>query len=252
MRIVTDPAASSKFHAASGSRPSFSAILGHIMDLEHSAKGTKTAILIDFDGTATLDDNQDLIFRAFAPPEWEAIDEQWMQGKLSTMEEFAWIFPRMKASQREIEACLDGSRLDPGFVPLVEHARTKGYAFAILSDGLQWVIEYVTRRAGMERLVIYANQILFKKDGYELSYPWYDPSTPLRGTGKCAIIRRYQAQGYRVVFIGDGVSDVEAAQAADVACARGRLVELCRKANIPAIRFDRLTGLLEQLKAKSL
>ena len=46
------------------------------------------------------------------------------------------------------------------------------------------------------------------------------------------------------MFIGDGLTDVEAAEVADVVYARAGLWKYCRERDIPAIEFSDLADLL--------
>ncbi len=212
-------------------------------------QGQPGAVLCDFDGTATPCEVIGLIYSRFASGNCDQLVQQWLRGEISTPEELRGCFATIKASREEMEAELASTPLDPGFPALVEFCRQRGYPFAILSDGLRWYIDYILQQHGFQDFTVYANEITFKPEGYTLTFPWYSSDTPRRGTSKPMIIRRYQAEGYKVVFIGDGLSDIEAVKAADVVYARADLLEYCRLNGIPGTGFSDISDLLKRWKS---
>ena len=205
----------------------------------------RVAVLCDFDGTATLIDVTDTLYLEFGDEVCNATTERWSRGEITTPEELRICFSRMYAKKDEMEAFLDTVPLDPGFEDLVSFCERRGYHFAVLSDGLHWYIDRILERHGFEDLTVYCNEIEFREDGVELSFPWHDPSSPMRGTSKPSIVRRYQRQGFEVVFIGDGLSDVEVAGVADLVYAKDRFLEHCRENGQAAIPFSELADVVE-------
>lgn len=205
----------------------------------------KVAVLCDFDGTATLVDVTDTLYLKFGDEVCQATMKRWARGEITTPEELRTCFPRMYSRKAEMEDFLDTVPLDPGFETLVSFCRRRGYSFAVLSDGLHWYIDRILERHGFDSLTVYANEIEFTEDGVELSFPWHDPDWPMRGVPKPSIVNRYQDEGFHVVFIGDGLSDAEVAGVADLLYAKGRFLEYCREAGVPAIPFSELGDVVE-------
>ncbi len=209
-------------------------------------EGKRIAVMCDFDGTITKGGVIDLLYRAFADSScWELVD-RWIRGEISTLDEMQGCFSTMKATRQEMEAILGRVEIDPGFPELVDFCKGRGYLLAILSDGLRWYIDYVLTHQGIGDLPIYANEIHFLEDGYRITTPWYSPQTPRRGVSKPGIIQNYRDMGYKVVFIGDGLSDIEAVDAADLLYARDELLEYCQKRGIPAIAFTDMRDLISK------
>ena len=205
----------------------------------------KLAVLCDFDGTITVGQVLDILYNNFADPCCNELIQRWVRGEISTVEEIEGCFATMKANQAEMEAALDReAQLDPAFPDLVQFCRQRGYPLAIVSDGLQWYIEYVLNKFGFAGLPVYANQIEFLPDGFRITMPWYDPETPKRGVSKPAILRRYKKEGYAIVFIGDGLSDIEAVPFADIVFAHQTLWEYCQENGFPAIKIRGLADAL--------
>lgn len=208
----------------------------------------KLAVLCDFDGTITPGDILDILYTKFAGPECQELAKKWFKGEISTPAEIQGCFASMRATQAEMESALDPVRIDPSFADLVRFCREQGYKFAILSDGLGWYIGYILQRHGIADVTVYANEIEFAPDGMRIHSPWYHPNTPLRGTSKPAIIQKYQAEGYKVVFIGDGPTDVEAVEVADFVFAKGRLVEYCTIKGVPFTAFNHFSNVIQHWK----
>lgn len=207
------------------------------------------AVLCDFDGTITIGGVLDLLYKEFAgPPCWDLV-QGWIRGEVTTPQELQGCFASMKATRGQMEALLDTVRIDPSFPEFVQFCRRQGYPLAILSDGLEWYIRHILGRYGILHLPIYANEITFLPEGYQISTPWYDPLTPRRGVSKPSIIARYQGTGSKVVFVGDGLSDIEAVSVADQVYARDELLEYCREKGIPAIGFADMGELIAKWKA---
>jgi 2-hydroxy-3-keto-5-methylthiopentenyl-1-phosphate phosphatase len=204
------------------------------------------AVLCDFDGTVVPCDTVEEIYRAFAGPACHQLNQRWLRGEIGTREELQGCFATITAGRAQMEALLDTIPVDPAFSRFVRFCGSQGYAFAILSDGLGWIISYILERVGLEELPIYANHIEFGPDGFRLQFPWYNRETPMRGVSKPTIVKRYQARGCRVAFIGDGLTDLEAAGVADVIYARDRLLQHCRERGIPAIDFSDFSDLLRK------
>ena len=69
--------------------------------------------------------------------------------------------------------------------------------------------------------------------GYDFAYP----DAPERGNSKALLVRRFQQQGYRVFYMGDGSSDFEAGEVADTVFAHRQMAAMCDAAGIPFTPF---------------
>jgi len=206
----------------------------------------KIAVLSDFDGTLTLQNALNTLYRKFGAPFCKEVEERWDRGEITTMEEITTCFSTFNASQADMEKALRGIALDPAVHQFLCFCRAQNYEFAIVSDGLLWYIDFILRNHGIYEVAIYANEIHFAPNGFQFSFPWHDSSSPLRGVSKLNIVRSYQARRYKVVFIGDGLSDTDAIQAADIVYARDELLEYARLHDIRTIAFNSLSDLLDK------
>jgi 2-hydroxy-3-keto-5-methylthiopentenyl-1-phosphate phosphatase len=205
---------------------------------------TDVAVLCDFDGTIVPCDTLTLIYREFAQPPCDQLTRQWIRGEISTRQELEGCFATIKASPAQMESVLLPIPMDSAFTSFLDFCGQRGYRFAILSDGVDWVINSILERHGIGGLTIYSNELRFEADGLRVSFPFFDPESPLRGVSKPAIIRRHQAEGFKVALIGDGLTDIEAAEVADIVYARDRLLEYCRERGIEAVAFSGFADLV--------
>jgi 2-hydroxy-3-keto-5-methylthiopentenyl-1-phosphate phosphatase len=205
------------------------------------------AVLTDFDATATTINVLDSLYAKFAEPSYAIHMERWNRGEISTMEELERVFSTVSATRNDMEVYLRTFALDPGFKSLITYCREQDYPFAIVSDGLRWYIDYILANYGIIGVKVFAGEIYFENRGFRFEYPWFDPEYPFRSTAKPAIIRDYQKRGYKVVFIGDGLSDVEAAGVADVVYAKDVLLQQARKRGFTVQEYKDLNDVLLDL-----
>jgi 2,3-diketo-5-methylthio-1-phosphopentane phosphatase len=200
----------------------------------------RVAVLCDFDGTVVPCQTIDGIYRRFAGPACQGYIEHWRRGEISSQQELQGCFSTITASRAELESFLDTIPIVPGFDRFVRFCQQRDYRLAIVSEGLRWSIEHILSRHGIGPVPVLANELRFEPHGLQLTFPWHDPAYPMCGVSKATIVRRYQQEGCRVVFIGDGLTDEAAVTVADVVFARDGLLAYCRRLEINVIPFDGL------------
>ena len=208
---------------------------------------TDLAVLTDFDGTVATINVLDSLYEVFGGPSYRQVMGRWVRGEISTMEEIEQIFGTFQASRQEMEAFLSTVEFDPGFKPLLNLCRERDIPFAIVSDGLRWYIDYILRDHGIENVKVFAGEIVFEEAGFRFEFPWFDPTVPMRSTAKPLIVKEYQSRGYRVHFIGDGLSDIEAASAADIVYAKDILLQEAEERGIVVREFGNLRDIYKDL-----
>ena len=208
------------------------------------------AFLCDFDGTVCPTQMMDFLYQRFAACGME-FAERWGRGEISTQEEIVSTFATVSVSREEMEAALDTIEIDPHFPVFLEFCRNHETSFAIVSDGLEWYIDYILSRHDIHGVDIYANQIHFQHGGFHFEFPWYDDETPMRGVSKPMIVRRYQDRGAKVVYAGDGMSDFEVIGVADHIFARRKLARYAREQGVDFTEFNDFGDLLDEWQASS-
>ena len=179
------------------------------------------AFFVDFDGTITDVDGFDALVHHFAgDAAWDAGERDLVAGRETLRDALARQTTYIRGSFAEVYAVHEKMvRLDPTFVPFVERCEAAGIPVTILSSGIAPLIEARLAAIGLQRLPVIAADV----DVHPVSWTMRFRDESRNGTDKAAHVRAAQAGGKRVAFVGDGISDFDAAIAADVRFAkRGR------------------------------
>jgi len=207
-------------------------------------------IFSDFDGTITRIDVCDLLVdRCIGYAARRAIDDAIVRGEMTFRQGYTAQFAGVNLTWAEARQILHSrNSLDPTFPPFARWAEGAGIPLVILSCGLMEVIHEYLQPAGLAHLEIRANRVTIEGRRWQIHF-W--DNTPF-GNDKAAAIRQAQARGYRTVYIGDGISDIHAAAAADILFARrgARLLDICAERGIPCLPFSNFNEVREALQDK--
>ncbi|HYB06620.1 MAG TPA: HAD-IB family phosphatase [Nitrososphaerales archaeon] len=193
-----------------------------------------TSLLCDFDGTVTAIDTGVLILDRFAKGDWRTLDELYDLGRATIEEVLSRQFAMVRAEKRAILNEIDAKvYLRRGFNQLVRFCTRAGIPLTIVSYGLDFCIESILGRAGLRGQVeLCSPRSKVTPEGIVFTYPKRLASGSVNM--KDDILLGYRESGYRVVFVGDGASDLPAARKADECfVVRGsKLEELCRREGV--------------------
>ncbi len=207
------------------------------------------ALLLDFDGTATPTDVGPLILVHFTGARWIPPNEAWERGELTTAERAARQWAMVRADEAAVAGLLAGVRLDPDLPGLLADCRRRGVPLSIVSDGFDFYIERILANHGMTGIPVLANRAHWNGGRWQLTFPRPDGPGEPAGTWKAAVVRGLQAQGTRVIYAGDGLSDRAGAEAADHRFAKGKLADHCGRHGIRFQPFERLADVRAGLAA---
>jgi 2,3-diketo-5-methylthio-1-phosphopentane phosphatase len=213
------------------------------------------AVLVDFDGTATVHDVAESLLIAFADPSWPRYDEQVDRGEIGLRESIQ-IQDRMLMATREelIDHALRHGTIDPTFGPFVERLRRDEVPVVLVSDGFGFYIEPILAAAGLADLPVIANDQVWDGTGRPAGFRFVNGHPECVGCGTCKMqaVLRYQERYGTVAFVGDGQTDRYAALYADATFAKRELVGYCREDGVPFLPwtdFDDVGGALEAMGA---
>ncbi|MBI3457473.1 MAG: MtnX-like HAD-IB family phosphatase [Candidatus Rokubacteria bacterium] len=207
------------------------------------------AVLLDFDGTVTPTDVGPFILRHFTGERWMPANEAWQRGELSTADRAAQQWALLEADEAAVGALLAQVPLDPAFPALAELCRRRGVPLWIVSDGFDFYIERILANHGVTGVPVLANRARRNGGRWRLEFPHPDRPGEPAGAWKADIVRRVQAEGHRVAYVGDGLSDRAAAEAADRRFAKRKLADHCRALGIPFEPFESLAEVHARLEA---
>jgi len=206
-------------------------------------------ILCDFDGTIAIDDTTDTLLECFARPGWEALEDDWRDGRISSHDCMAGQVALLDMNRAELDAHLGERAIDPAFAAFVKLAHGNGLHVEVVSDGLDYSIRTILGREGLDWLPITSNRLEPAGEReWRLAFP--NASAVCRvasGTCKCARAGKAQSARKRVLLIGDGASDFCVAEAADLVFAKGKLIAHCIAKNIPHAAIDGFADALNLL-----
>jgi HAD superfamily phosphoserine phosphatase-like hydrolase len=194
------------------------------------------AIFVDYDGTITDVDTFDAIIRSIAGAEvWQRFEDELAAGRISLRDVLAQEAALVRMSGPEALAFLERrAPVDPAFAPFVRTAHARGAEVSVVSSGLRQIIGPALERAGVD-VPVFANDVSFDTDGWKMTF--IDDSA--NGHDKAARVREARARGARTVYVGDGLSDFEAALEADLRFAKTNraLEQYCRERGVPCSSF---------------
>ncbi len=205
--------------------------------------------VIDFDGTLSVRDTVDAMLEKFAPPEWEDVEQEWLDGHITAVQCMQKQLRMVRADHVALENFFRGIQLDATFVPFYKHV-SQFAKVAVVSDGLDHAIKVAMKNAALPELPVYANKLHFVPDGIDLSWPHKNANCKGgNGVCKCAVARELSGGDRRVVLVGDGKSDACLAGEADVVFAKGSLIKHCEKNNIPHFKFQTFADVLAKVRS---
>ena len=197
----------------------------------------KIIIQCDFDGTVTEDDISFILLDAFAKGDWRTINKQHSEGKITVGEFNERAFGLVRASKKAmLDYLKDKVKIRPGFQKLVELCQQKGIRFVIVSNGLEFYIKGILEDMGLYNLEYHAAETRFHANKLKVRYIGPDGSVVDSGY-KEKYVNKYLNEGYNVVYIGNGSSDLSPARGAHQIFATESLLEHCQRTGLTCIPF---------------
>lgn len=208
----------------------------------------KTVIQCDFDGTITEQDQSFLLLDAFASGNWRHLLKEYREGKISVGHFNTKAFAMVKEDKQTlVNFVKQTAKIRPGFHELLAYCRRDGVRFTIVSNGLDFYINTILTAIGVNDIEVFAAQVQFAPRGMEVEYVGPD-GAHLDSDFKEAYNRLFLTQGYRVVYVGNGLSDITAAKHAHHIFARDELLNLCKQTSLNCTPFVDLNDVVRSLK----
>jgi len=206
-------------------------------------------IQCDFDGTITEEDVSFMLLDTFAQGDWRKWFQQYREHKISVGDFNTKAFAMVKVGSEDLlETARDKVRLRDGLHNLVTYCQSRGFRFVIVSNGLDFYIKSILEDAGLGDIEVHAAQTRFYLGGLEVQYIGPD-GTPLSSDFKAAYTRLFLKQGYRVIYVGNGPSDIAPASLAHHVFARDGLLDCCREMNLECKPFDDFNDIAKSLES---
>jgi len=208
----------------------------------------KTLFQCDFDGTLTQEDVSFLILDAFATGDWRQLLTQYREGKISVGYFNMKAFAMVKADKQTLlQFVKSRAKMRAGFHELLAYCHRKGFEFVIVSNGLDFYIETILRDIGMDNIQVFAAQTQFSPSGIDVRYIGPD-GNQLEDNFKDAYVRLFLERGYRLIYAGNGISDLSPARQAHHIFATSELLTYCKEMNLNCTPFIDLNDIIRGLE----
>ena len=211
-------------------------------------RSIKTLIQCDFDGTITEKDVSFFLLDAFAQGDWRQLLQEYKEHKISVGYFNTNAFAMVKADRKTLLEAIKGEvKVRAGLRELIAYCSGRDFRLVIVSNGLDFYIKAILEDIGLENLEVYAAQAQFHSGGLKVQYIGPD-GNQLNDGLKEAYIKLFLGQGYRVIYVGNGDSDVFPAKYAHQVLARGELLAYCRENKLRCKPFEDLTDVVRALE----
>ena len=169
----------------------------------------------------------------FTSEDWRKYDDELEKGKITLQECLQRQFRLVRASASRIV-----NEVEPlvtfrdGLGDLVDYCNSKEIPFVVVSGGLDFIIRrLLSEKKLINEVGIFAPKARATKQGIVMRFPrLFEGSSNF----KRDLVGWYRAKGWQTYFIGDGLSDFEAIENADVRFViKGSvLAGLCKRAGV--------------------
>lgn len=208
----------------------------------------KTLVQCDFDGTITQEDMGYMLLDTFASEDWKQLLAEYRQHKISVDYFNTKAFAMVKADKQTLLKFVESRvKIRAGFCELLACCQRKGFQFVIVSNGLDFYIEKILRDMGIDSIEVFAAQTRFRPKGIETQYIGPEGNR-LQDGFKEAYVRLFLRRGYRIVYIGNGASDIPSARLAHHIFATGELLTHCKRTNLNCIPFVDFNDVVRDLE----
>ena len=208
----------------------------------------KTLVQCDFDGTITEEDVSFQLLDAFANGDWRQLLTEYREGKISVGDFNMKAFTMIRADRQTLlEFVKNEVRIRAGFNELLAYCHKRGFRFVIVSNGLDFYIEAILRDIGVDNIEVLAAQTHFSPEGIEVKYIGPE-GNQIQDSFKEVYIRLFLSRGYRVVYMGNGASDIPSARLAHHTFATGELLAYCQQTNLNCTPFADLNDVVSGLE----
>jgi len=209
----------------------------------------KTLIQCDFDGTITQEDVSFLLLDAFANGDWRQLLAEYGANKISVNHFNTNAFAMLKADKETLLKFMRGKiEMRAGFHELLAYCQRKGFRFVIVSNGLDFYIEALLGDMDINNIEVFAAETRFTPQGLKVQYAGPD-GNKLDSGFKEAYIRLFLGKGYRIVYMGNGASDIPSAKLAHHIFATGELLAYCKETNLNCTPFVDLNDIVRGLQS---
>lgn len=207
----------------------------------------KPLIVVDFDGTISVDEVSLALMEEFAEDDWTVPYNLHVAGEITLPELMSRQFAMIRRPKEELVRFVqETTTVRPGFEEFVRFCNDKNAPISICSAGMDIYVEATLAMLDIPPVPVGAvGKSRFGADGIQVRFPQGRDGLDFKAT----FVTGKQNEGFYVIYVGDGISDFGAAKVADFVFARDSLLDLCRKSGLPHLPFDDFHDVQRGLKS---
>lgn len=214
----------------------------------------KKIVFCDFDGTITVNDNIVAIIKHFNPIGWEDLVNKVISTEISIQEGVGSMFALLPTSMEKevVNFGIHNAVIREGFAEFVQFCKDSNIEFYVTSGGIDFFVYPLLEQFGIPKDHIYCNESDFSGEQIKILWPHTCDEHCQNHCGMCkpTVMRKFPAEQYERIIIGDSVTDFEGAKLADTVYSRSHLTEKCRELGIPSTEFTTFLDIIEAMKQK--
>ena len=209
----------------------------------------RLAILVDFDDTAAQQNVAETLLKAFGGSNWKGYREDFRNGSMNLRHYQEKAFNEIDATIEEMGEAICGlAWMRPGFVDFNSYCKANGIRMSFVTNGLRFYVDALVHKAGLKNIPAYAVNVDGKPGDFQYSYPYATMDCWEWGNCKCKVLEEHRENASKIVFVGDGRSDLCVSQHSDFVFARSTLLEHCKNLNLAHQEFGDFYDVLAALK----
>lgn len=206
----------------------------------------KKIFLIDFDMTISYIDSTDTLLETHNPEDKTEFRKKFKTDQITMREYIKYGLESLNITKEEFLKTLEKITIDETFIDFTK----SGVDFRIVSAGTKLNISgsLLKYNLNIDDKII-SNDIEFDGNKITVLNPYLDKEM-YYGVDKKEIVKKFQNEGYKVYFVGDGPSDYRAMEVADYVFVRKgmRAVKFCQENNIDFKEFNNFNEILSEYK----
>ncbi|MDD5439782.1 MAG: MtnX-like HAD-IB family phosphatase [Candidatus Omnitrophica bacterium] len=197
--------------------------------------------MLDFDNTITRHDTIDSLLERFSmDDQWIILEKLWKNRKIGSRVCLEGQIKGIRITRRELKRYLGGIKLDPYFKKLIRLLRSKKIRPVIVTDNFDIFVAEILRRHNVGRIPVYSNKVSMVQNRLVPRFPLTN-----KECGTCANCKKRKLLSHRtkygkIIYIGDGLSDLCASKHADMVFAKGSLIRHCLEEGLEHVPFKNL------------
>lgn len=189
-------------------------------------------VFIDFDGTISINDLTDEIFKEKG--DFETHINRFLNREITIFkywEEFAKILP--KELDNYLQEFLVEQPIDNYFEQFIKYCLDNEIQVSVVTDNFDYIINFVWDYYQLPKIPIFSNKLILESNWKPIFGLANENCGFHSAVCKRNVIINNTDESDIVVYIGDGFSDYQASEVSDIIFAKNHLAKYCAENRIP-------------------